>query len=262
MILLIVLVCLSMACQQSSAGKEHTTLPHVEESSTILRLGDIPLPEGYQRISADSNSFSFFLRQLPIRQNNNTVYLYNSTEKANQTAQYLVIDLPVGDKNLQQCADVCMRLWADYLYKQQRYDDISFDFLSDGKPRYYKDKVGADRSETAYRNYMEWVFNYANTRSLYNELESISVDNMRPGDIFIKTGNPYGHAVMVADMAENATGDKIFLLLQGYMPAQDIHVLVNPNDAKMSPWYSTRFGSNLRTPEYYFTGEYAIKRFK
>lgn len=250
------------ACQQSSTGKERAPEPVAEETLVILKLGDIPLPEGYSRISTDSNSFTHFLRQLPIRQNSNTVYLYNGDEKGNQSAQYRVIDLPVGDKNLQQCADVCMRLWADYLRQQKRYEDIHFNFLSDGKPRYYTEKVGTDRSETAYRDYMEWIFNYSNTRSLFSELETVEVQDLQPGDIFIKTGNPYGHAVMVADMAENAQGKKVFLLVQGYMPAQDIHVLNNFEAQGMSPWYSTNFGDNLRTPEYYFNGNYAIKRFQ
>jgi hypothetical protein len=55
------------------------------------------------------------------------------------------------------------------------------------------------------------------------------------------------------DMAYNPqTNDTIFLLSQSYMPAQDIHILVNPNDEKISPWYSTKFGNELQTPEWTF----------
>lgn len=37
-------------------------------------------------------------------------------------------------------------------------------------------------------------------------------------------------------MAENNKGEKIYLLAQGFMPAQDIHVLVNFVDTDLSPW--------------------------
>ncbi len=46
---------------------------------------------------------------------------------------------------------------------------------------------------------------------------------------------------------------KIFLLAQSYMPAQDIHILRNPDDEDLSPWYSVDFGEKLHTPEWIFT---------
>ncbi|MBN8129444.1 hypothetical protein J0J27_23340, partial [Vibrio vulnificus] len=62
-----------------------------------------------------------------------------------------------------------------------------------------------------------------------------------------------GHAVLVADMAANpATGEKRFLLLQSYMPAQEIHVLKNPSAADGSPWYPAAFEGDLVTPEWTF----------
>jgi hypothetical protein len=59
--------------------------------------------------------------------------------------------------------------------------------------------------------------------------------------------------VLVADMAENAaTGEKHFLLVQSYMPAQEMHVLKNPKSEDGSPWYKTDFGDQLVTPEWLF----------
>ncbi len=79
------------------------------------------------------------------------------------------------------------------------------------------------------------------------------------GDVFIKGGFP-GHAVLVADMVENkATGEKRFLLLQSYMPAQDIHVLKNPKSEDGTPWYTTPVGDQLVTPEWVFKGT-ALRR--
>ncbi len=66
--------------------------------------------------------------------------------------------------------------------------------------------------------------------------------------MFIKGGFP-GHAVLVTDVVVNrATGERRFLLTQSYMPAQEIHVLINPAAADRSVWYGADFGETLVTP--------------
>ena len=62
----------------------------------------------------------------------------------------------------------------------------------------------------------------------------------------------FKRAVIVVDVAVNSEGKKVFLLAQSYMPAQDIHVLKNPTDLTLSPWYSTDFEDILATPEWNF----------
>ncbi len=74
---------------------------------------------------------------------------------------------------------------------------------------------------------------------------------MEPGDVFIRGGSP-GHAVIVMDMAMNRNGEKIYLLAQSYMPAQDIHVLRNPMEPDWSPWYKTVENQAITTPEWIF----------
>jgi hypothetical protein len=68
--------------------------------------------------------------------------------------------------------------------------------------------------------------------------------------VFIQGGFP-GHAVLVADVAEDARGRRAFLLVQSYMPAQEVHVLRNPA-APASPWYTARSSGVLETPEWVF----------
>jgi hypothetical protein len=58
--------------------------------------------------------------------------------------------------------------------------------------------------------------------------------------------------MLVADVAEDTQGHRIYILAQSYMPAQDIHIVKNPGD-DLSPWY--RADSTLgvvETPEYVF----------
>ena len=122
-----------------------------QEKSEYKIIKDIPAPEGFQRIVVDSNSYADYLRNLPIKQENNIVYLFNGQKKYNQTAQFAVIDIDVGTRDLQQCADAVMRLRGEYLFDNQRYNEIHFNFLSDGKPRFYTQYVGSDRTHKKFR---------------------------------------------------------------------------------------------------------------
>jgi hypothetical protein len=99
---------------------------------------------------------------------------------------------------------------------------------------------------------MNLVFAYAGTYSLERELDPVPLAGVQIGDVFIKGGFP-GHAVLVADMAENTeTGEKRLLLIQSYMPAQEMHVLKNPAAPDGTPWYPAAFSGPLVTPEWTF----------
>jgi len=57
------------------------------------------------------------------------------------------------------------------------------------------------------------------------------------------------------------TNKKLFLLAQSYMPAQELQVLKNPNNGKLSPWYELNSKITLETPEWSFTTS-ELKRFQ
>ena len=85
------------------------------------------------------------------------------------------------------------------------------------------------------------------------EMKNVNLSDMQIGDIFLKAACQ-AICVIIVDMAENKeTGEKLFMIAQSYMPAQDIHILKNNNDKSISPWYSLNFGEFLRTPEWEFT---------
>ncbi|MBY0427558.1 MAG: DUF4846 domain-containing protein, partial [Cytophagales bacterium] len=76
------------------------------------------VPEGFERISLDNNSFGNYLRTLPLKPHGSQVMLYNGVVKPNLKIYEAVVSLKIGDKNLHQCADAIMRLRAEYLWKQ------------------------------------------------------------------------------------------------------------------------------------------------
>lgn len=237
-----------------------------------LKVSEIPPPKGYKRITLPSVAEGNYLRNISLKKDN-TVYLYNGNKKRNQSAQYVVLDIDAGTKDLQQCADAVMRLRAEYLFQQKKYGQISFNFTNGfacGFEQYAKGnrlRINGNTcswikqkpesyTHSTLREYLDIVYAYAGTLSLHRQLKPIPLSAMLPGAVFIQTGNPYGHAVTVMDMAYNPkTKDTIFLLSQSYMPAQDIHILVNPANKDLSPWYSLSFGQELQTPEWTFRRE-------
>lgn len=227
---------------------------HPQDKLWYKQVHKIPVPEGYQRIKTDTAVFGNYLQNLPLKTSDNYVYLYDGTKKYNQEAQFAVIKMDVGTQDLQQCADAVMRLRGEYLYSKKKYNEIHFCFLSDGKSRYYRDYCKGDYSYIKFRKYMNYIFSYANTGSLIKELNKVNnASGICVGDVFIQKKNPYGHAVIVVDVAQDKNGNKIFMLAQSYMPAQEIHILKNPEDKSISPWYRVDFDENLITPEWTFT---------
>ncbi|PWT95256.1 MAG: hypothetical protein C5B52_18230 [Bacteroidetes bacterium] len=210
-------------------------------------VSDIPPPQGYSRMPGEPGSFSSWLSQIKLK-HDNRVHLYNGSLKRNQTAQFAVLDISVGDKDLQQCADALMRLRAEWLYSRKRYQEIIF---KDNAGKEYVYRGGLSRD--AFDKYLELVFQKCGTLSLSHQLHRKSdLENLLPGDVLIKGGSP-GHAVIIIDMAVNHEGKKLYLLAQSYMPAQDIHILINPQYENISPWYNFNDGSIIETPEWTFT---------
>ncbi|MEO5582714.1 MAG: DUF4846 domain-containing protein [Saprospiraceae bacterium] len=234
-----------------------TSLPG-KDNTVLTRFSP---PAGYIRPEHNSNTFAYYLNHLPLKEKGAFVNMHNGNMKANPGVYIGVVDLPIGTKNLHQCADAVIRLRAEYLWNQKRWDDIHFNFLSDSKPRFYKDYVHEDHSYEAFWHYLEYIFEYANTSSLADELLPVpSMRSMQIGDVLIEKKQPFGHAVIVIDMAVNNQGKKVYLLAQSYMPAQEIQVLTNPSNSTKSPWYELKEGG-IVTPEWTFKQSH-LKRFR
>jgi Domain of unknown function (4846) len=236
----------------------------------------IPPPTGFVREDAAAGSFTAWLRGLPLKPGRPAVRLFDGRLKANQEAHHAVLDMDVGSRDLQQCADAVMRLRAEYLYAAGAIDRVRFD-VTTGAPASLAGWFEGDRPvvrrnalswartgprESSYasmRRFLDVVFTYAGSASLARQLRPVTDRDLQPGDVFIQGGFP-GHAVLVADVARGPAGRSTFLLVQSYMPAQELHVLRNPADQAQGPWYEVSAGSGLATPEWTF-GAGALRRF-
>lgn len=232
-------------------------------------------PEGYERTEAEQDSFAQFLRNFPIKENDAKVYLYDGREKFNQNAHIAVFDLPIENYDLQQCADSVIRMYAEYFYATKQIDRIKFHFTNgflaeysrwmngerirvDGNDVSWVASKGYDDSYECFVEYLKNVFTYAGTLSMNSEATDIDLSEACAGDVFLYGGSP-GHVVMIVDVCVNDNGEKAFLLAQGYMPAQEFHILVNERHRE-DPWYyEAEITYPFSTPEYVFD-EGSLKR--
>ena len=225
-------------------------------------------PKGFYRDPVQPGSFAHWLRYLPLKAGGTRVRYHNGGLKFNQLVHYAVVDIDVGKRNLQQCADAVIRLRSEFLYAKGMLDEIAYNFTSGDRVAFSRWSQGwrprvrganvswskqgyAGINYNSFRKYMDIIFTYAGTFSLEKELKPSTVADMAIGDVFIQGGFP-GHAIIVADMVQHEkTNEKRFLLVQSYMPAQDMHVLRNPKNP-LTPWYTLSPGGTLITPEWIF----------
>ncbi len=241
----------------SNAGNQGIALTITESSAVVAGdsagidiAGRFATPDSFTRTYSDSNSFGYYLRQLRLKAEGAEVSLYNGEIKSGENIYCAVIDMEISPKDLQQCADAVMRLRGEFLFKMKRYSEISFRFLGDGLMHSYLSYAGSDRTYKTFRKYMDHVFNYANTASLKKQLKPKVYAEMEIGDVLIQSGNPFGHAVIVVDMCKNNKGEKMYMLAQSYMPAQETQILINPADS--TPWYPLTDEYEIHTPEWRF----------
>lgn len=217
-----------------------------------------------------------FFRSLPVKAGRPPVRLHDGREKRNQGAHYLVLDIEVGRRDLQQCADAAIRLWAEMLWARGDGNSICFRFTSGDRASWSEFATGMrpkvsgskvrwtrsakpDRSYRSFRRYLDLVFTYAGSASLARGLTRVpDARTIRIGDVLLQGGFP-GHAVIVVDLARDRSGAPHVLLAQSYMPAQEIHVLKHPGSE--SPWYPVGQG-RVVTPEWVFDWSADLYRFE
>lgn len=215
---------------------------------TVLERFDAPLT--YTRVPVYRNTFASYLRTLDLKPSGALAHYYNGKVKPNDKDIYVaVIDLPISSKNIQMSASSIIRLVSEYLFINHEYDKISFH--ADNQKIGFVNFSNGNYSKGEFHKYMDFVMERASTPSFCTDLKSEKLQNIQIGDVFVQNNLPNGHAVIVVDMVENKKGEKLFLLAQGFQPAQEIQIISNPNDPDLSPWYKLKEGE-LLTPEWRF----------
>lgn len=85
-------------------GSQH---PRVNPSLKWSKISDISTLDSFNRIEAQG--YGDWVRRIKLNEDN-IVYYYNGAKKHNQKIHIAVLDFDIGNRDLQQCADACMRI--------------------------------------------------------------------------------------------------------------------------------------------------------
>ncbi|RXM40343.1 hypothetical protein BOQ62_06470 [Chryseobacterium sp. CH21] len=227
-------------------------------------------PEGYEWIEEKPDSFGYFIEHFKLKPYGSQIIKYEGTPISNQHLHEAIFDIDTGNKDLQQCADAAIRIRAEYLYNTKQFDEIKFHFTSgdllswndyksgmravvSGNSVSFRKTAAFDDSYQSFRNYLDLIFNYAGTISLNKETKPVTKNSdLKTGDILITPGSP-GHIVFISGVCKNPEGKRLFLLSEGFTPAQSVHVLSNPFNPYFTPWYDLDVNaSETKTARYFF----------
>ncbi len=229
----------------------------------------VKIPKDYKRVEYKKGSFQEYLRNYKLKAFGSKIINYDGSEYYWQMGHIGVLDIPVPKNGLQQCADALIRIRSEYLWDNNRKSEIGFNFTSghycswikyaEGyRPKIKGNKVSfhktasKDHSKTNFYKYLNLIYTYSGTLSLYHELPKVNdVKNLKIGDMLIIGGSP-GHIVMICDEIVNTNGEKLYLLFQGNTPAQSVHLVKNLENNTISPWYHLEKGTVIPVSNYTF----------
>ncbi len=261
----------------STSTPETTDKPQVEVAVDVIVPTEKTIgtrfnpPSGYKRIDLVTSSFGEYLRSFNLKEYNAKPLSYNTTTDALEENEALsavsVLDISlINSRNLQIAPNSIIRLYAEYLYKHARYDDISFKLattpafecdyatwtkggrlkvnengtkiewcLEHGAHCTHRDvELGA--SQSTFKYYLQNVMMYTSTASFKTNLYKIQNNDIAPGDVIFYADSSIPS--IVVDVAADASGNKIFILAQGGTPASEIYIMRNEKNSNNNPWYS------------------------
>jgi len=225
-----------------------------------------PTPPGYQRVAVAPGSFAEWLRGLPLAAPSTPVVSNSGAAVFSAEDDYVaaVVSIDVGAGDLQQSADAIVRLNAEWLFASGKQDAISYRsatkldmpfsrwahgqrLIASGPNVYWvvKSKPKPPTYED-FRQYIDAVMLWTNNISLAARATHVSdPKDLSAGDFFVQTRGK-GHALLVLDVAQKPTGERVALLGQALQsPAQSFHVI---RLGRATAWFSMRPPNPVLTP--------------
>ncbi|MFH1282422.1 MAG: DUF4846 domain-containing protein [bacterium] len=185
----------------------------------------IVTPKGYNRIKVYKNSFSEWIRYIPIKKNNTVILDYQGNYIQDNFYSVLqVINLPLYfNQDLEQCADWAYRFWYEYQKEVGYGEDLWLTDYNGRKIKYREWKK--KKQKPSLNSFFKWACSYANSYSQKVGLYKIVEKDLRPGDLIVQnTTGGIGHTSIIFDICANGNGDKLYLIGFSFMPAQECHI--------------------------------------
>ena len=225
----------------------------------------LPPPPGFTRLPVVSASWGEWLRYLPLKPPGSAVLSFQAKiiRPGDASDIAAVVDLDVRKR--QECADTLMRLRAEYLLWANRGDEVIFPQpphgpaiswpswqqgfrpkLQGGQMRFARtNPTGTSRE--AFDHYLNCVFTWCDTDTLVAASRRVKPTDIQVGDFFVQGEKRQrnGHAALIVDLARDASGATIALIVQGHQPAQSAQV---PSDPTRGPWVSLTPGAPVKIP--------------
>ncbi len=275
----LMLLCLiSVGISSSVLAQQQNT--NINTGGTTVHSRVNP-PEGFIRTPLPSFSYQAYLQSLAIKNADAKVMRFDGNEKKFECYS-AVLDVELLDKDLMHGEHYIQLLRANYLFNHSKYDMISFHYddnrslsyaqWADGYRYVWQDSLYVldsiaipNSSEVSFIKYMNEIYENSTAIGLSHDTELLEVSKLSIGDVLVQPEDldHKGHAVLVLDMVVNPeTGEKLYLFAQGYMPAQNMHILHNPYEPEISPWFRVQEDAlYVATPQWTFRKKH-VRRFK
>jgi len=269
---------LSRLLPSLASGQTYPFCEICTQTETIA--GRFAPPRGFTRVEASQGSYAEWLRQMPL--------LPPDADALDWTGRLALSAAEVGgvlDWRLlgraEQCADIALRLAAEYARVKKEDDRIAFRSLSgetitwtawrngryainsDGSAIVYHPGVGLQDTRSAFDDFLRFVMTYANTASIKRDWPVAGARDLRIGDVLVQPGCPgtgLGHLSVVVDLCENVSGERLYLFIDGFTPARMPVVRQRLPEEPKSVWmtpkqyqeYQIQFGSGTfhRSPDW------------
>ncbi len=235
------------------------------DSKSQSSIVQIALPSAnFKRIPVESGGFAHWLRSLPLEKLGSNVLNHRGGifKMGTDTAVAAVVDWDISGRLLEQCMDIVVRLYAEYIWQKNKGNGLtlplpggywlSWDIWKQGYRPVFKGidvqlspATDPDSAYQTFNRYLNTIFNASHTQQFYHAYQPVSRENVEIGDFIVKKGSK-GHTVMIVDLAQNNNGDLIALIGNGDTPACQFFLL---NYKAGDPWVPLKFGEeNLDLP--------------
>lgn len=208
--------------------------------STKTVLTRFEPPEGFERVSVPDHSLAAWLRELRVLPESSNALDWRGRVAMTASEVAAVLDWRLLG-SVEQCADIAVRLTAEYARGNGGKEKISFRSLSGQNIRWTKwlggrysvngsstaiaYQPGTVRQDTSkeFDAYLKFVMSYVNTASLVRDWPKVADSSIVIGDVLIqpsKTAGGLGHLSVVIDACTNAAGERLYLFTDGFTPAR------------------------------------------
>ena len=104
--------------------------PSLINKDSLTIKSRVNVPVGYKRVTYPKGSFENYLRNYKLKPFGSKIINYDDSEYFWQGGHIGVLEVPVPKNGLQQCADALIRIRSEYLWDNDRKDEIGFNFTS------------------------------------------------------------------------------------------------------------------------------------